>query len=110
MEASEKILPGSAERFMRILEAETVDRSKRADRLADEEVKSSKIDRRWAIRFILLFTSLSVFFFALGNPIAGVTMLAPPVLGMVRMMWPVFTSTSKGGPKGISQSADGEGA
>lgn len=109
MEAYERILPGSAERFMRVLEAETVDRSKRADKLADAEIVSAKTDRRWAIAFLLLFTTLSVIFFALGNPVAGVTLLAPPVLGMVRMMWPGSQPPPKSEPSESSQPSLEEG-
>lgn len=86
--AYDRVLPGTAERLLRVLESETVDRSKRADILANAEIASATIDRRWAGAFLLLFTTLSVIFFALGNPIAGGLFLTPPLLGLVKVMWP----------------------
>ena len=40
------------------------------------------------VALLLLFTALSVAFFASGNPLAGGFFLTPPILGLVKVMWP----------------------
>ncbi|MBB1020009.1 DUF2335 domain-containing protein [Dietzia sp. E1] len=86
--AYDNVLPGAADRLLRVLESETVDRSRRADKLADAEIASADKDRRAAVALLLLFTALSAAFFASGNPLAGGFFLTPPILGLVKVMWP----------------------
>lgn len=70
--AYERVLPGAADRLLRVLESETVDRSKRADTLAKAkakaEVASVKAGRRSAVVFRLLFTCLAAIFFLWETP------------------------------------------
>ena len=40
-----------------------------------------------AMLFLLIFTTSSIVFFSLGNPVAGGVMLGIPVLAVIRTMW-----------------------
>ncbi|ALG85903.1 DUF2335 domain-containing protein [Gordonia phthalatica] len=82
------LIPDAAERIMRMAESQTVDRSRRQDRLVNAEIDNAKSDRSMATFFLLAFFVAAVVFFSVGNNVAGGFLLSIPVLGVVRTMWP----------------------
>lgn len=88
LEEYNRLIPNAGERFMQVYEAETIAPSKRADQEANAEVRNAAIDRTAALVALGGFVGLSTMFFLIGNNIAGALFLAPPVLGLIRLMWP----------------------
>jgi hypothetical protein len=67
----QQLMSDAPVRIFRVAEAQTVDASKRLDRLVEAEIDQAKSDRSIATVFLLIFTAASIVFFAVGSPIAG---------------------------------------
>ena len=85
-----ELIPNAPERFIRIVEARSVDVAERekklvdADvRLADAEISEVRTGRRTAVGLLIGFGGAAAVFFALGNNVAGIAFLSVPVLGFL---------------------------
>lgn len=72
---------------MRAFESVTTDAGKRDDKITDAMVWVRTRGAGWAFFFILLLLVASIVFFAVGNPVAGATLIGAPVLiGLVSLI------------------------
>lgn len=79
-----ELVPDAPERFLRIVESQTVDVSRRDDRIVDAEIEASKNGLTAAITIAVICVLAAIVFFAFGKPIAGGALLGFPVVLLVR--------------------------
>ncbi len=97
------LVPDAPERFFRMVEAQTVEPSKRMDKLVDAEIEEARMGRISAVTLMVLFFCAAVVFFSVGNNIAGGLLLSVPVLGFLQSLLPSSkprNGSVKGGPVG----------
>lgn len=83
-----ELVPDAPERFFKMVEAQTVDPSKRMDKLVEAEIDEARKGRVSAVTLMVLFFGAAVVFFALGNNVAGGLLLSVPVLGFLQSLLP----------------------
>lgn len=83
-----ELVPDAPERFFKMVEAQTVDPSKRMDKLVDAEISEARKGRISAVTLMVFFFGAAVVFFGLGNNIAGGLLLSVPVLGFLQSLLP----------------------
>ena len=83
LERYERVLPGAAERIVRVYEVQFVDASQRDDRIVNAELADGRRGQTWAIILALICIAASIVFFARGNLVAGGILLSPPVLLLI---------------------------
>ncbi len=88
LERYDQILPGLANRIVRVHESYTIDVSAREDRLVDADISLAKDGQGWAAFFGLFCLVTSIVFFAVGNPLAGGCFLSMPVLLFIASFLP----------------------
>ncbi len=88
LQAYDDVVPGAAERILRIAESQTVDSSKRDDRIVDAEIASASASRKAAYTFTTFAFMLATFFFVRGSALAGCAFLGLPVLMLIRAFLP----------------------
>lgn len=71
------------ERIFRIAESFSTDESGRRDRIADAQIAQSNRAQFITPALLILFGAGAVVFFALNNPVAGLALLAMPVLRLL---------------------------
>jgi len=96
MRSYEDVLPGSAERILRMAVSLTTDVSAREDRLVDAEIESARFGRWAAAGLTVAFLAAAVGFFAIGNIPAGAILLGVPVAMILRSF---FVDLRRGGGK-----------
>lgn len=74
------MLSGAADRILRSLESQTIDASKREDRIADAEIRIASRGQIWAVALALLCIVSAIVFFAVDKSVPGLVLLAAPVL------------------------------
>lgn len=79
----EDILPGTAERIMRVHESQTTQVAGREDRIVDAEILLNKRGQVWAGVLALVFAVAGIVFIARGNNIGGGIMFSMPVSMLV---------------------------
>jgi hypothetical protein len=84
------------QRMMAWNDADTVDESKRQDRLVDAEIDQARVGRWIALGLTAFCFIVAVVFFALGNDVAGFAFLGAPVITAAgRFFANVFSRSSR---------------
>lgn len=95
----EEIVPGSAERILRMAESMTTDESAREDRLVNAEIESARFGRRAAAGLTVAFLAGAITFFALDNVPAGAVLLSVPVAMILRSFFVDLRGRRSGSPE-----------
>ena len=82
----EEILPGAANRIIKMAEANTSERASVDRQLVRAEIDSGRTGQWMAFGLSLFAFIASIVFFALGKNVAGGVMLSPPVIMLVKSM------------------------
>lgn len=80
----QKLVPDAPERFLRIVESQTVDVSKREDRMADAEIKASENGFAAAVAIAIMCVLAAIGFFAARVMVAGYALLGFPVVLLIQ--------------------------
>lgn len=80
----EEILPGAADRILRMAEASLHGRVKREDRLVDAGIELRRSGLNYAFLIALACIAASAMFFGIGREWAGTVFLSMPVMLLVR--------------------------
>lgn len=83
MREYDNIVPGAAERIIRMAEANSTDRSALEHKLVDSEIEASKSGLAVAAVLALMCTGAAIGFFAVGLVVAGSVMLGLPAVTMI---------------------------
>jgi uncharacterized membrane protein len=82
----EQIVPGAADRILKMAEANTTERAEVDRNLANAEIVSARTGL-WFAFFLSVGALISaVVFFAVGNNVAGGLLLSPPVVMLIKSM------------------------
>lgn len=80
----EDVIPGSADRILRMAESNTTERANLDNKLVEGEIRTADMSQGAALFLVLLAFAGAATFFALGNNVAGCAFVSLPVLGMIR--------------------------
>lgn len=108
LRAYDEIVPGAAERIIRVHESQTVRVADREDRIISAEIELSRNGQGWAGFLALVCLAAAIVFIARGNNTGGGIMLGMPVLLLIGSFLP--SRRSGGGrrsePSGLETNPD----
>lgn len=97
LSAYDEIVPGAAERILRVHESQTVRVADREDRIVDAEIRLSGRGQMWAGFLALVCIVAGIWFISEGDNAGGGIMLGMPVLALVGSFLPSLRRRRAGG-------------